>query len=85
MGSTVSSGTKRDALQCAHRAKAMDGLRQPILHVSVSLSALANTYNFGAGDGDRTHTAGLEGRGSTIELHPHYLLNYSAAVDVLTP
>jgi hypothetical protein len=24
----------------------------------------------GAGDGDRTHTIGLEGRSSTIELHP---------------
>ena len=26
---------------------------------------------FGAGEGDRTLTAGLEGRNSTIELHPH--------------
>ena len=25
----------------------------------------------GAGEGDRTLTAGLEGRNSTIELHPH--------------
>ena len=30
-------------------------------------------YN-GAGEGDRTLTAGLEGRNSTIELHPHILL-----------
>ena len=25
----------------------------------------------GAGDGNRTHVVGLEGRNSTIELHPH--------------
>ena len=28
----------------------------------------------GAGEGDRTLTAGLEGRNSTIELHPHIIL-----------
>ncbi len=27
--------------------------------------------HFGAGEGDRTLTAGLEGQNSTIELHPH--------------
>ncbi len=27
--------------------------------------------NNGAGDGNRTHTTGLEGQGSTNELHPH--------------
>ena len=27
-------------------------------------------FVFGAGDGNRTRTACLEGRGSTIELHP---------------
>jgi hypothetical protein len=27
----------------------------------------------GAGDGNRTHAICLEGRGSTIELHPHLL------------
>ena len=27
--------------------------------------------NFGAGDGNRTHAASLEGWNSTIELHPH--------------
>ena len=26
----------------------------------------------GAGDGNRTHAASLEGWNSTIELHPHY-------------
>ncbi len=28
---------------------------------------------FGAGDGNRTHAASLEGWNSTIELHPHHL------------
>ena len=28
---------------------------------------------FGAGDGNRTHAASLEGWNSTIELHPHKL------------
>ena len=28
-------------------------------------------FKSGAGEGDRTLTAGLEGRNSTIELHPH--------------
>ena len=30
-------------------------------------------FKSGAGEGDRTLTAGLEGRNSTIELHPHIL------------
>jgi hypothetical protein len=32
----------------------------------------------GAGDGNRTHTASLEGWNSTIELHPHGTLSYAA-------
>ena len=28
----------------------------------------------GAGDGNRTHVVGLEGRNSTIELHPRVLI-----------
>ena len=47
-------------------------LRRPLLypaelqaHVFLSLS------NCGAGDGNRTHAASLEGWNSTIELHPH--------------
>ena len=28
----------------------------------------------GAGDGNRTHVAGLEGQNSTIELHPQHLI-----------
>ena len=30
-----------------------------------------NNHITGAGEGDRTLTAGLEGQNSTIELHPH--------------
>ena len=30
-----------------------------------------NKVTFGAGDGNRTHAASLEGWNSTIELHPH--------------
>ena len=37
---------------------------------SIQLS-YAPTFKSGAGEGDRTLTAGLEGRNSTIELHPH--------------
>ena len=36
---------------------------------SIQLS-YAPTFKSGAGEGDRTLTAGLEGRNSTIELHP---------------
>ena len=32
---------------------------------------LCARINAGAGDGDRTHIASLEGWSSTIELHPH--------------
>ena len=38
---------------------------------SIQLS-YAPIFN-GAGEGDRTLTAGLEGRNSTIELHPHII------------
>ena len=39
---------------------------------SIQLSYAPTLYGkFGAGEGDRTLTAGLEGRNSTIELHPH--------------
>ncbi len=30
-------------------------------------------YESGAGDGNRTHAASLEGWNSTIELHPHFI------------
>ena len=35
------------------------------------LTDLANSHYFGAGEGNRTLVIGLEGRGSTTELHPH--------------
>ena len=38
----------------------------------------------GAGDGNRTHAASLEGWNSTIELHPHFLtLDYSNKVYII--
>ena len=38
---------------------------------SIQLSYAPTLYGkFGAGEGDRTLTAGLEGQNSTIELHP---------------
>ena len=39
---------------------------------SIQLSYAPTIYINGAGEGDRTLTAGLEGRNSTIELHPHF-------------
>ena len=40
---------------------------------------------FGAGEGDRTLTAGLEGRNSTIELHPHIQLVTHRGIEPLLP
>ncbi len=31
---------------------------------------LTGLFQFGAGDGNRTHATSLEGWGSTVELHP---------------
>ena len=39
-------------------------------HCSIQLSYRCQQKN-GAGEGDRTLATGLEGRGSTTELHPH--------------
>ena len=39
-------------------------LRRPMLYPAELLA------HIGAGDGNRTHVAGLEGQNSTIELHP---------------
>ena len=38
-------------------------------------------FSTGAGEGDRTLATGLEGRGSTTELHPHVEINYNGAVE----
>ena len=49
-------------------------LRRPLLYPTELLAqALFNVglRSFGAGDGNRTHAASLEGWNSTIELHPH--------------
>ena len=35
------------------------------------LAKQSESTNYGAGDGNRTHAASLEGWNSTIELHPH--------------
>ena len=42
-------------------------LRRALLYPAELCTHIFN----GAGEGDRTLTAGLEGRNSTIELHPH--------------
>ena len=39
---------------------------------SIQLSYRRFAVDVGAGDGNRTHAASLEGWNSTIELHPHY-------------
>ena len=55
------------AIGGTNRARTCD----PLL-VRQMLSQLSYTPTYiGAGEGDRTLTAGLEGRNSTIELHPH--------------
>ena len=49
-------------------------LRRPMLYpteLQVHISRAKKVS--GAGDGNRTHAASLEGWNSTIELHPHYL------------
>src|SRR5699024_5863164 len=49
------------------------GIRTPDTRLRRALLYPAElcTRIIGAGEGDRTLTAGLEGRNSTIELHPH--------------
>ena len=41
--------------------------------IQLSYAPTLDNHN-GAGEGDRTLTAGLEGQNSTIELHPHIKL-----------
>ena len=49
-------------------------LRRPMLYpTELQVHTLSLPRNVGAGDGNRTHAASLEGWNSTIELHPHYL------------
>ena len=47
-------------------------LRRPMLYPTElqTHKSLRPSHKFGAGDGNRTHAASLEGWNSTIELHP---------------
>ncbi len=46
-------------------------LRRPLLYPTELQAHTIRLVNGGAGDGNRTHAASLEGWNSTIELHPH--------------
>ena len=48
-------------------------LRRPLLYPTELQAHSIRPANSGAGDGNRTHAASLEGWNSTIELHPHIL------------
>ena len=72
---TTSSVTGWHSNQLNYRATLFGGVNRartcdPLL-VRQMLSQLSYNPIFGAGEGDRTLTAGLEGQNSTIELHPH--------------
>ena len=75
---TTSSVTGWHSNQLNYQAAFLGGVNRartcdPLL-VRQMLSQLS--YNpIGAGEGDRTLTAGLEGQNSTIELHPHILFS----------
>ena len=59
-------------------------LRRPLLYPT-ELQAqiwITREYN-GAGDGNRTHAASLEGWNSTIELHPHFVANTTASTTLV--
>ena len=63
-----------------NRARTCD----PLL-VRQMLSQLSYTPTSGAGEGDRTLTAGLEGQNSTIELHPHIKVTPRGIEPLLPP
>ena len=41
--------------------------------IQLSYRRIEMLHKCGAGDGNRTHAASLEGWNSTIELHPHFV------------
>ena len=51
-------------------------LRRPMLYPAELLA------HIGAGDGNRTHVAGLEGQNSTIELHPQLNVRLKRSIGV---
>ena len=55
-------------------------LRRPLLYPTELQAQVVRlpTKSSGAGDGNRTHAASLEGWNSTIELHPHLSLFVTA-------
>ena len=48
-------------------------LRRPLLYPTELQAHKRHALIVGAGDGNRTHAASLEGWNSTIELHPHFV------------
>ena len=51
--------------------KQVDKKTHKTYNKNISLEMLSS---LGAGDGNRTHVVSLEGWSSTIELHPHYMV-----------
>ena len=70
-------GSKPSALPLGDTPKKFGeptGIRTPDTRLRRALlypAELCTHIFIGAGEGDRTLTAGLEGQNSTIELHPH--------------
>ena len=52
-------------------------LRRPLLYPAELQTQVQLAY-YGAGDGNRTHAASLEGWNSTIELHPRAMQCYKS-------
>ena len=64
------------------------GIRTPDTRLRRALlypAELCTHAFFGAGEGDRTLTAGLEGQNSTIELHPQVLVTHRGIEPLLPP